>query len=194
MDLKGIQTQHPRWNITLICVLSVAFKKYNLHGIRLTPVWSLEVILSNPQDLHKKNILKRKREHADLNVSARFVEIWSMLVAILIVNTWDNIFQIVILNASFFFYSSLLTYLYHTLRKHSCLHFWREMFSNVTLLWYHNGLAYHLGFWKQDAKQETKNEPGSGLSFSPTCFFGNSGEVHFPYPNPLKLRASFYLY
>lgn len=111
MDLKGIQPQHPRWNITLICVLSVAFKKYNLHGIRLTPVWSLEVILNNPQDLHKVYIYIywKEKEHTALNVPARFAEIWNMLVAILLVNTFGSIFQIIV-NASVYS-SPLLIYI-----------------------------------------------------------------------------------
>lgn len=59
----------------------------------------------------KKYIEKEKKEHADLNISARYVQIWNMLVAMLLVNTRNAIFfQIVIVNASL--YSSLSLYLF----------------------------------------------------------------------------------
>lgn len=61
VDLKGIRAQHQGWNRTLICILSVALKKYNLHGIRPTSVWSLQVILNNPRNLHKNSLEKEKR-------------------------------------------------------------------------------------------------------------------------------------
>lgn len=59
----------------------------------------------------KKYIEKEKKENADLNISARYVQIWNMLVAMLLVNTRNAIFfQIVIVNASL--YSSLSLYLF----------------------------------------------------------------------------------
>ena len=42
---------------------------------------------------------RKEKERTDLNVPARFAEIWNMLFAILLVNTFSNIFQIIV-NAS----------------------------------------------------------------------------------------------
>lgn len=153
----------------------------------------MDVILNKPEDL-RKNILKRKREHADLNVSARFVEIWNMLVAVLLVNICNNIFQLAVVNASLSLAISLLTCMVIWENALVSEYFVKEMFSTFHYCdTIRAGMS--LRFLKARYKTKTKDWAQSlAQFFSPKCFLSNNVEGYFSYHDPLELRASCNLY